>query len=269
MDYTSSEFDIQKIARYTLLIYAGRTEHQLAIVDEDGNLMLLTVFNPVSPHSQATDILNAPFERVRITCPQRAYTFVPDAVYDERYLNDYASYIGTGIETEQLAVSTISSIAVRNVYTKERLAFHYFTDRFPHAQVVPENSVILDVAGRKLMKKQGTYLGIDIQDSQLGLYCFDKGQFLFYNIFEMADENDLNYHLLHVATGLGVSWEGIHCMLSGKITSQDAYYKVISKYTDQLEFADTARLAGVTMPSELEVHQHHHLTLMGLYKCEL
>lgn len=268
MDYTSSEFDIQKIADYTLLVHVGETQHHLAVVDDEGTMMLLTLFEDGNIHSQAADLLNSPFGRVRVACRQHAYTFVPDEVYDESQLGNYASFVSAGLEAEQVAVSNISSIGVRNVYGVEPLAFHYFTNYFPHAMVIPDSSVLLQVTGGKLAKKQGIYLGIDLHESRLALYCFDKGQFLFYNNFEVADENDFNYHLLNVVRGLGMSWDNIQCMLSGQIMPQDAHYKVLTKYTDRIEFADTARMARVTLPENMEKHQHTYLVLMGLYACE-
>lgn len=268
MDYTSPEFDIQKIASYTLLIQSGISEHHLAVVDDDGNLVLLTVFDLRNVHAQAADLLSAAFEKVRIVYPQHTFTFIPDEVYDQRHLADYAPFISEGLNSGELLVSEIAPLSVQNVYAAAPIAYHEFSSRFPHAQIIPDTTVILSVAGGNLVKKQGLYLGVDIRESRLILYCFNKGQFLFYNTFEIADENDFNYHLLHVVSALGLSWDSIQCVLSGRIAWQDSYYKVIAKYTERIEFADTARLSRVALPESLEAHQYRYLTLMGLYACE-
>lgn len=269
MDYTAAEFDIQRINSYTLLVQAGHKEHVLAVVDDEGNLLLLTTFDLDDLHSQAADILAAPFARVRVACPQHAFTFVPDEVYDDSHLAEYASFIADGMEAERVAVSRIPSIAVRQVYAVEPLAYYRFSERFPHAHFIPNTAVLLQVAGGKLAKKQGTYLGVDVCESRLTLYAFRQGQFLFCNTFEIADDNDFNYHLLHAVRGLDLSWDSVQCLLSGGIEPQDAYHRVIGKYTDQAEFADTARLSRVAIPGELDKHQHRYLALMGLHACEL
>lgn len=268
MDYTSPAFDIQKIDSYTLLVQAGNKDHALAVVDDDGNLLLLTTFDLDNLHSQAADVLDAPFARVRVACPQHAFTFVPDEVYDESQLPQYASFIAEGLAADRVAVAHIAAIGVRQAYAVEPLAYHRLAARFPHAQVVPDTSVLLQVAGGKLAKKQGTYLGIDVCGQRLALYCFKQGQFLFCNTFEIADENDFNYHLLHAVRGLELPWDSLHCLLSGHIDAQDAYHRVLSKYTDQVEFADTARLSRVAIPDELDKYQHRYLVAIGLFACE-
>lgn len=269
MDYTSPIFDIQNLGSYSLLVQAGRKDHVLAVVDEEGSLLLLTTFDLDKLHSQAADVLQAPFARVRVVCPQHAFTFVPEEVYDESQLPHYAAAVAGGLSADRVAVSHIPSIGVRQVYAVEPLAYHRFATYFPHAQIVPDTSVLLQVAGGKLAKKQGTYLGIDVRESRLVLYCFAQGRFLFCNTFEIADENDFNYHLLHTVRGLELSWDNLKCLLSGDIDAQDALHRVLSKYTDQIEFADTTRLSKVGIPAELERYQHRYLAVMGLHACEL
>lgn len=269
MDYTSPSFDIQHIDRYALLVQAGNRDHVLAVVDDEANLLMLTSFELDNLHSQAADVLAAPFSEVRVVCRQNAFTFVPDEVYDEQYLAQYASSIAPALDAERVAVTRIPSIGVRQVTAVEPFAYHRFTERFPQGKFVPETSVLLEVAGGGLVKKQGTYLGIDVSGSRLALYCFKQGRFLFCNTFEIGDENDFNYHVLHAVRGLDLSWDGLRCVLSGQIDEQDAYFRVLRKYTDQLEFAETARLSRTVIPSEFEKYQHRYLALMGLNTCEL
>ncbi len=269
MDYTSPTFDIQNLGSYSLLVQTGKKDHVLGVVDEEGNLLLLTTFDLDQLHAQAADVLEAPFARVRVACPQHAFTFVPDDVYDESHLAHYAAAIAPGLSAERVAVAPIPSIGVRQVYAVEPLAYHRLATYFPHARFVPDTSVLLQVAGSKLGKKQGAYLGIDVCESRLTLYCFAQGQFLFCNTFEVADENDFNYHLLHTVRGLALSWDNLQCLLSGDIDAQDAFHRVLGKYTDQIEFADATRLSKVRIPAELERHQHRYLAVMGLHACEL
>lgn len=269
MDYTSPSFDIQHIDRYALLVQAGTKDHVLAVVDDKAHLLLLTTFDLDRLHSQAADVLEAPFSKVRVVCRQNAFTFVPDEVYDEQYLGQYAASIAHGLGAERVAVTPIPAIGVRQVHAVEPFAYHRFADRFPAAMFVPETSVLLEVAGGRLAKKQSAYLGIDVWGTRLALYCFKQGHFLFCNTFEMGDENDFNYHVLHTVQTLNLPWENLRCLLSGQIDEHDAYFRVLRKYTDQLEFAETARLSRTVLPSELEQYQHRYLALMGLNTCEL
>lgn len=267
MDYTSEDFDIARLVNYRLLIRAGRRLHALAVIDTKNHLQLLSTFSVNDMSKQVTDILSLPFYEVRIATAQNAFTFIPEEVYDENHLDDYASYLPAQQHTDRISITGIPHLGVKNIHIINRLGGSMLIDRFPQAKIYPYVHVLLNSAAVQLTRKRGAAIGIDLYEQSLSLSYFDAGKFVYFNDFEVLNIDDFNFYLLSLINSFNIDIAGLDFFVSGDISHADSFHNCLLKYSEKVTFADIKKLIGVTFPESLADHQHRFLSLLGLNIC--
>lgn len=266
MTYTSADFDKERLADYTLLVSVGHGENALGIVDNEQQLQFVTTYNPATMGQQVSDILGLDFRQVKIGMPNSCYSFIPAEVFDEAQLPVYRGYLPDDYVTEPL-ISDVTSLGVKIICQINKLGSGPFLGNFPHATVHAAITVLLrSVAGYGTSTNGPTFI-IHRLDSSVGFYFFDSGKFMYGNDFEVHSADDLNYYLLALIEGHGLEGRELNMMLSGDIIVDDEYHQRITRYSKQVVFADVKKLTRITLPMELQVHQHRLLTLFGLNLC--
>ncbi|WP_257667835.1 DUF3822 family protein [Parapedobacter tibetensis] len=267
MTYTSTDFDAQRLDDYTLLVRIDQDENALAIIDNERQLKFIGVYDPAKVTQQIGDILNLGFVNVKITALDNGYSFIPADVFDEVHLPTYRRYLPNDNLSDPF-VSDIPPIGVKLVGQINRLGLVPFLERFPHAGVHSSVQVLLNGVAGYGAKAGGRTLAIHKAATSVGFYLFDSGKFCYGNDFEVYDADDLNYYLLSVLEHFELEGKQPDILLSGDLTTDDAYYQRITKYSENIAFADVGELTGITIPAELQQHQHRFFTLFGLNLCE-
>lgn len=268
MVYTSTDFDGQRSADYTLLIRVEHTENVFAITDDGGQLKFFTTVDPrQAADTGLTGLLNLNFGRVKIVAPSQYYSFVPAAVFDESYLTVYRRYLPDDGLTDSLT-SIISPLDLQLVYQINRLGLNPIIEKFPDAAIYPTVQSFLCGVGTFGTQNEEPLLALDKIGPVVRVSFFDAGKFRYCNDFEVSEVADFNYYLLSVLTHFGLEGRGIRFLLSGDVAFGDPYYQCVEKYSDTLAFADTAQLTGISVPPVLQKEQHRYLSLFGLRLCE-
>lgn len=268
MAYTSTDFDGQRSADYTLLIQVTPAENIFAVVDEEGQLKFFTSADSKQViDTSIANLLNLTFNQVKIVVPDQSYSFIPADIFDESYLAVYQRYLPNDGLTDPL-VSAISSLDIQLIYQINRIGLNAYTTKFSQASIYPAIQSFLCGIGNYGTQIDQPILAIDKTGSTVRISFFDSGKFCYCNDFEVNQAADLNYYLLAVLAHFKLEDKQPQLLLSGDIALGDEYNECVKKYSDTVDFADIKQLTGVAVPSVLQHDQHRFLPLFGLNVCE-
>ena len=267
MIYTSTDFDPNQSPAYSLLVRAGEGESTLAIVDQQGQLKLVAVYQPNSIGEDIEDILALDFAVVKLSVPESHYTFIPEEVFDAEKLAAYLPYLPDDGLTAT-TVSRIKSHDIRLLYQTDKRDIGGLISRFPQVITYPVIQVLLNGFARERIQEDRSVLILDRHGDTLTVICFDNGKFVYANDFKIVEDIDVNYYLQSVLSHLNVDITKLLLILSGDIQKTDEIYQWASESSEEVRFVDSASFTGVTIPEELQSIQHQFFTLLGLHQCE-
>ncbi|MBK1440327.1 DUF3822 family protein [Parapedobacter sp. ISTM3] len=267
MTYISADFDQQHAAEYTLLARIGHEENALAVLDNAGQLKVITAYDPRHTKQEVADLLNLNFGRVKLAVPDGSYSFVPGEAFRESALDIYRRYLpGDGLA--DTVISSLPALGITLLHHVNQLGLEPFVGRFSHLGIYPVVQPLLAAVVGHARQTAGPFVSINKQASCVNIAVLDSGKFIYANDFEVFGPDDLNYYLLAVLTNGELIGKQPVCCLSGDIAEDGEFHRRVTKYSEHVVFADSGQLTGVSLPQALQLEQHQYLTLLGLYLCE-
>lgn len=267
MIYTSTDFDKEQSATYTLLIRVASDENALAIVDKAGQLKWIATYHPSDTVKPVKEMLDLDFSAVKVAVRGSRYALIPDEVFDTEKLPAYLQHLpDDGLAATNVA--TVEALGVRLLHQTDRLETTSFTGRFPDLSVYPVMQVLLSGCADKGMQNGGPVLVLDKHGITLNMVFFDRGKLIYAGDFKVVEGNDLTYYLFSVLTHLDLENRTPSLLLSGDITEKDDIHQWASSTSNEVRFVDSSSFTGVTLPEELLAAQHRFFTLLGLHQCE-
>jgi len=266
MIYTSTDFNREQSAVYTLLVRVGSDENALAIVGDDGQLKLITTYNPIALEQEMADLLNLDFAAVKLSIPGSRYAFIPGEVFDEAAMQMYVRHLPDDGLAETV-VSDIAPLGMKVLHQTDRLHVESFTERFPGMLTYAAMQVLLQSIAGHGLNSEAPVLLIDKQASTLHICFFDGNRFVYANDFDVTGAEDDRYYLFAVVKHLGLEEKRPEVCLSGDILSGDEIHQWSVTHGNEVMFADTGTLVRIAIPEQLISQQHRFLTLLGLHVC--
>jgi len=266
MIYISTDFNREQSAIYTLLVRVGSHENALAIVGDDGQLKLITTYDPMTIEQEVADLLDLDFAAVKLSLSGSRYVFIPEEVFDETVVQLYLRHL----PDDGLASTVVSDIApfgLKILHQTDRLQAEPFAKRFPGVLTYASTQVLLQSIAGHGLKTNAPALVIDKQASTLTICFFEGNRFVYANDFDVTGSEDCAYYLVSVSKHLGLEDKRPGICLSGNILADDEIHQWSMANGDGVVFADSSALVHMAIPEQLTSQQHRFLTLLGLHLC--
>ncbi|WP_353195840.1 DUF3822 family protein [Parapedobacter defluvii] len=267
MIYTSTDFDREQTAEYTLLVRIGSGENALAVVDGEKRLKLITTYDPAAAGQEITDLLDLNFTAVKLSLQGSRYTFIPQEVFDEASTQLYLNHLPYDGLAETVTAD-IAPLSIKMLHQIDRLGAESFLARFPGILTYSAMQALLQSTANYGLKTGDPLLIIDKQESDLMVCFFDGNRFVYANDFAITGIDDNAYYLYAVLEHLGGGECHPRVCLSGNIAEGDGIHQWALMHGIDVVFADSGALVGIAIPTEIVPQQHRFLTLLGLHLCE-
>lgn len=201
MIYTASQFHLQYIAKYQLIVKANYIHDVIYVIDAEGNLLVYMKYESNSPTEEALKLLSLPFQHVYVSIPHSNLTFIPNDLYDMEDTENYQEFMDNPMRPAENV--SLTYLQTQAYFQYDVLLEQRWKSIFPDAKFVPEFKLNLEQA-RPHIPLQGEVLGLVFNETAVDLFLFINGQFKFYNTFEIKTEEDLNYYVLNLFQVFGL-----------------------------------------------------------------
>jgi len=266
MIYISTDFDRERSAAYTLLVRGGATQTTIAIIGDDQRLKVIAAGRPGAAGKEMTDLLALNFSAVKLAFHGGRYAFVPDEVFEAASVPQYLGHLPNDGLAETF-VSAIAPLGIRMLHQCDRLAIGPFVERFPNLHIGSTMQALLHGVSGYAQRERTPVLAIDRHDASLLVCGFEGDRFVYGNDFEVVSDDDIRYYLYAVVDHLRWNEQRPRICLSGDVGLQDDIHQWAQEHGIAVDFAESGRLSGISIPEEIKPKEHQYLTLLGLHLC--
>jgi hypothetical protein len=183
-------------------------------------------------------------------------TFVPNALFDEKYLGSYLQYNTKVFETDFFAFDTIGSYEMKNVYVPLMNVNNFLIDRYGPFEYKNINSILVSKlldASRNIEDKQ---VFVHIQQNHFEIVVVQNQKLLLYNSFEYSTTEDFLYYLLFTMEQLFLNPETVKVWLLGAVDTDSPYFDIAYKYIRNVALFEPVALQEKYSVSQQDALEH-------------
>lgn len=242
MNYTSKNFHLHYIPQYKLFINTDFLEDTLIVTDEADHVMTMFSYPSNEPDVAAVKLLGLPFQHVYVCLPVQSLVFIPTAVYQEEQSDLYKQFLAED-NAARTQTYKFDNLEVTACYQYDMLLFNRWQTIFPNAKFTADFQLLLREV-EKYIPMKGEVLGAHFSATQVALYGFKDGKFLFYNAVDILNVDDLNYFVLATCQSFGFQIK-LHKVLLSGVRKNHLYGKVLETLAHRLEYIEASRILQV------------------------
>lgn len=182
------------------------------------------------------DILQAPFNKVKICLVDTPFTLVPRVLFEEGREAAYLGLAATPSADDPVVSNNVGSMHLRNIFSLPHAEKALLLDIFSEPSWHHIGSALLETASRFREQFADQQILLDIKPGLMHVMYFEKKEFKFLNRFTYTDKDDFLYFVLLVAEQFEVDRESCDLMLSGDIVSDSLLYEALSNFFRHISF---------------------------------
>lgn len=279
MHYADPAFNKDFSSHYTLLFQLEEQQYTYAIYDKrTGALQVLKTvgFNAANQSDAITrlkvsltseDIIQAPFNEVRIALVEGPFTLVPRVLFEEDKAADYLKMSAQVSATDQVLVNQVRGIFIRNIFSIPNWLVGTLKDVFPTPKFYHASTALLETATRNKDQFADQQLILDIKPGVVFILYYEKKEFMYLNMFRFVNKDDFLYYVLLIAEEYGIDRESAVLTLSGEIIPDAQLYDELYKFFSNINFLPVNE--HIQLPESLQQKPMHMFnTLLSLDLCE-
>lgn len=195
MNFTSSRYHLSFLPKYKLLIKTDYEQEHLLVLDEGNEVMRYIQYQKQSPEEDAMKLLSLPFEHVKLLLPTQSSILTPIELYQGTHKEYYQKFLAKDSVDTQFTYQS-NDYGVVFSYELDEWLLNSWDKIYSYIEIIPEFQIVLALIQEQL--SEGLILNIHEFDTKLDFYLFKNRQMLLFNSFEVRDESDLHFYLLHL-----------------------------------------------------------------------
>jgi hypothetical protein len=245
-------------SNYTLLLQMQAETFSYAVVYQNRlvawakDCPLNELNNPGDEH----DLLIYTYEKVVVGLPSTGFTLVPNAVFSEDHIADFARFLDVQ-SSEKIFTEVLDSKNLVIYKCAENMI--PITEKFGLQKTVFNATGWISLIAKNYPSEDNLYLNMD--HKQVGILYFAQGKLRFYNTFEFNNPDELVYFAAFVAQELQLQPKSINLILSGHISLEDKNAARLSGFFNGVELND---LEVIDLPAQIKSNQILSLAALSL-----
>lgn len=255
-----------------LLIRISTGRLSFAVINTEQNL-LKALFDSVLFSSVAetfnglwnqNDYLSYTFRKVKIATETFNFTFIPSDLYSDDSLPVYQNFINSTGQVKHI-VKNMKEAKIKTVASIDEQLIVPLLAKFPQASLYTQSESILE-GSLKYLSENKT-LVLQFNSGTFEALVVSSHEIIFYNIFSSPTTDDFNYYLLLIMQQLELNPSDVTVTLMGEIEKYSENYRRVSKYFNNITFAESAKFFNYPEAFKL-VPSHQFFSLLSLSLCE-
>lgn len=187
---------------------------------------------------QNRSVFAEPYDEVCVLHQNNLCTFVPDALLDEQHLGAYLQYNNKVFAHDVFCSDALANYGMHHVYVPQSAQLSAIEERFGSVNFKHAHSVLV---GRLLDLSKNVddkRMFVHMASGHFEMVIVQNQHLLLYNSFEIKTPEDLIYYILFAAEQLNLNPESFRLEFLGKISEDDAFYKIAYKYIRNVSLFD-------------------------------
>jgi len=257
-NYTDNSFNLYQAYSYTLLLQVEVNSFSYAVIQQ--NRLLVSAQNcdldELAHPKQLSELLTATYRKVIIGMPATALTLVPQGLFDEEHVAEFARFLDVK-EDEKVFAQTLDdqNMIIYKTSTKLVEAIQKFN---------LQNTVYTARGWIKAIEKSSpsdNSLYLEIGKNTVQFLYFAQGKLRFYNTFEIRNQDELAYFTTFVAEELKLKPQQTTLVLSGDISPGDSNMLRLANFYPKIEING---LKILEVPGQIPSHKIMALAALSL-----
>src|SRR5690606_39268939 len=188
-------FQPQHSGKCDLLLSISPSRFSYAVIDQAQDVIKVlsddTAANidEIETLLQTETIFNTHFHKIKVSLETSRFTFIPEALFDENNIADYAQFIQANIS--DLIVSDIRSAQVKNIFAADPRLKDILYRKFPGCKLTSPASTLIETA-LKFYSSKEKQLFLNFHGSSFEALILEDKKLIFFNIFEAETADDFN-----------------------------------------------------------------------------
>ncbi|WP_207425935.1 DUF3822 family protein [Pedobacter sp. SYSU D00535] len=206
--------------------------------------------------------INSNYANVKVTLETSQFTFIPEMLFQESELNNYATLLGAGeIQAESRLVKEAQ---MRNIFALPADLQATVKKHLPAAQFYSQADPLITGS---LKTYPGHHLILNFNATSFEALLLSEKGLVFYNTFQIETPDDFNYYLLFLMEQLQLQAELTPIVLMGEIERGSENHRRIKKYFSTIHFGDCRQVTGIPETFK-SLPSHRFFSLFSLSLCE-
>jgi hypothetical protein len=206
-------------------------------------------------------IFEQKFQSVLLIYQNELSICVPKTLFNEDNSADYLKFNAKILNTDFIAYDEILANNSINVFVPYVNINNYIFDRFGVFEYKHASTVLIQTLLQKESKSKNAILYVNVGKNQFEIIAVDKGELMFYNIFEYQTKEDFIYFILFVVEQLQLNPETVLIKLMGDISKNDEYFEILYKYIRFVEFIEPFHNYNFVEKQQPDTHYSHFIIL--------
>lgn len=180
--------------------------------------------------------LSADFKKVNCIYISQKNTLIPEEIFNKEQLKKYLEfnhYIG---EFEEINFNKVESIDSYNVYSIPSDLTYFICKTFKSVRYLNQASLFIHDCIHESVNKFGNSVYLNINEHFIDIAVINKSKLILYNTIERRDDITDLYFILNVFDKLKLSPLSTETHLSGYISEDSGFYKLMTTYLAKTKF---------------------------------
>lgn len=278
-----TRFSIDFLQDYSLLLQAGDTEFQLAVVDTKSNRCLLLeqyTFHQVTSVDEYQKLIEGLFDdhhllmagfwnTVRFSVKNTRFSLVPAALFDTEQLPAYLRLTSPVLPTDSLLYYKHLKNNLVTVFAAESILQEWLNKRYANlkVQIVHHLSAFVEGVLHHPDHSSQRDLFLLLENGMLSVVISNQGKLDYANMFYCKAPADLLRYLMMIIQHFGLDQATTKILLWGNITADSAWFTELKPYFGNISFGGRPRFLSFSYMFD-EVPEPRFFDLLNLYLCE-
>lgn len=278
-----TRFSIDYLQDYSLLLQAGETEFQLAVVDTKANRCLLLehyTFHRVSSVDDYQRLLENLFDdhhllmagfwhSVRFAIKNTRFSLVPAALFDKEQLPAYLRLTSPLLPTDTPHFYRHGKNNLVTVFAAENVLLDWLKKRYPNlkVQILHHISAFIEGVLHLPDLSQERDLFLLIEGGILSVVMCSGQKLAYANLFRCKAPADLLRYLMMLIQHFKLNQATSRIKLWGNISPESPWFREIKPYFGNLSFGGRPRFLSFTYMFD-EAPESRFFDLLNLHICE-
>ncbi len=263
-------FTLSKITAYSLSLEIDYNHLAYSIVDHirqkfvalisknfDEKVNETNFLEVVDKYIKSDPYLQKHYKEVDFIYPSDKFILVPEEFFDKDNLKLYFQSGNEINEGEEIQFNYISEIKTYLLFAISSNVTNFFVYKFPEINFYHQGIPLIKTYAKFSKESDKIIVAINFRKNYLmDILVMHGGELLFYNIYHCSDQANNLYTILRVMKDYGYD---ARVELLGDIDEKDAFYKLLSEYIEDLNFAKLQQGFDLSFGSQFDVHRFANL----------
>jgi len=207
------------------------------------------------------ETLHNSFNEVLLIHHNNLNTFVPQAYFDERVLNNYLEHSVKTFDNDFVTFDVLESLKANNVYIPFVNINNFIFDSFGCFTYLHSSTVFIE----NILKSKNIYekeMFVNVYKNDFQCVVIENNELILSNHFTHATKEDFVYYILFVAEQLKMNPNEFNLTLYGEIEEEFELYQLLYRYVRNVEI-----YAKLNTNLGLDIHclPQKHFNLLQLH----